>query len=595
MPYVIKQKKCTQADGDSGTHTLSYTDGEGTKRDNCHTSEQNAEDQIAAIEGGPLDETDPMMFGGGGFADEEEYDGGISEIRALIRMALHEQAFGVEGVKTKSGVREQIGSIASSLFPGNEVGRVAGDKNHVRIHTETLFDSDNNIQSDAAKKIVSSLVKVPEANLSVSVGSDDRLSQRYRFQEVSWSDSSGNPQSLKIIFAGKAGTGIRGGGYQYEQELVDNFSQCVDGICYQNTDTKGVDVMLKLPSGGEVEVEVKKQNAKFGQPTLVYSFTAPRGFSPSSTTRSVENAELTAGLLNSTAARRMLSGWMDDVRKAYLLSMKNAGEQRPSMTEYSTQVTPTIYGDKRTKTGMWAYPKMKQSVRGIPASPEFIIEYYKNKKADYIQIQGKGLYHIGSANPIGFGSGDLPAIPTFESAIATAAATVDAEILTSGGNKVLRGTGVLDMSGLQSSPVTLDDMETIKRVVKAIQSQKVDESVRSFIREALIFEELTGRDKDEIKRIARKEAEKIASKKEIEKVFQKKFDTELKKALGNSFFGTPGKINKFVKDEIAKEIKAMFNDKVTQNQIADLTKAVMKKLYRELSFSSVQIMDRIKL
>jgi uncharacterized membrane protein YheB (UPF0754 family) len=111
----------------------------------------------------------------------------------------------------------------------------------------------------------------------------------------------------------------------------------------------------------------------------------------------------------------------------------------------------------------------------------------------------------------------------------------------------------------------------------------------------LLLEELTGRDKDEIKRIARKEAEKIASKKEIEKVFQKKFDSELKRALGASWIGTPGKINKFVQDAIAKEIKTMFNDKITQNQIADLSKAVIKKLYRQLSFSSVQIIDRIKL
>jgi len=119
--------------------------------------------------------------------------------------------------------------------------------------------------------------------------------------------------------------------------------------------------------------------------------------------------------------------------------------------------------------------------------------------------------------------------------------------------------------------------------------------VRAAIRESLLIEELTGRDKEEIRKIAKKEAEKIASRKEIEKVFKRQFDKELKKALGNSFFGTPGKINKFVKDEIAKEIRVMFNDKMTKNQIADLTKAVMKKLYRELSFSSVQIMDRIKL
>ena len=53
--------------------------------------------------------------------------------------------------------------------------------------------------------------------------------------------------------------------------------------------------------------------------------------------------------------------------------------------------------------------------------------------------------------------------------------------------------------------------------------------------------------------------------------------------------------NKFVKTAIQKEIETMFKDKVTQNQIGEITKAVIKKLYRELSYSSVHIVDRIKL
>ena len=69
----------------------------------------------------------------------------------------------------------------------------------------------------------------------------------------------------------------------------------------------------------------------------------------------------------------------------------------------------------------------------------------------------------------------------------------------------------------------------------------------------------------------------------------------LKKSLGVSFIGTPGKINKFVSDTIKKEIETMFKGKETQEQVAEITKNVMKKLYRELSFSSVQVIDRIKM
>lgn len=111
----------------------------------------------------------------------------------------------------------------------------------------------------------------------------------------------------------------------------------------------------------------------------------------------------------------------------------------------------------------------------------------------------------------------------------------------------------------------------------------------------LIVEELTGADKSEIKRMIAKEIEGASNKRETKKIFQAEFSRELKKALGTSFIGEPGKINKFVKTAIQKEIEAMFKDKVTQNQIGEITKAVIKKLYRELSYSSVHIVDRIKL
>ena len=91
MPYNIDKKKCKQSDGDSGTHVLSYTDGEGKDHDNCHTSKKGAQGQIAAIEGDNLAETDDMVFGGGGFAadDEGEDDEGLEE--ALLRQWVREK------------------------------------------------------------------------------------------------------------------------------------------------------------------------------------------------------------------------------------------------------------------------------------------------------------------------------------------------------------------------------------------------------------------------------------------------------------------------------------------------------------------------
>ena len=50
MPYTIKKQKCNQADGDSGSWTLSYTDKKGKRHRICHTSKEKAKGQIAAIE-----------------------------------------------------------------------------------------------------------------------------------------------------------------------------------------------------------------------------------------------------------------------------------------------------------------------------------------------------------------------------------------------------------------------------------------------------------------------------------------------------------------------------------------------------------------
>jgi len=93
-----------------------------------------------------------------------------------------------------------------------------------------------------------------------------------------------------------------------------------------------------------------------------------------------------------------------------------------------------------------------------------------------------------------------------------------------------------------------------------------ESSLRSLIRESLVLEELTKTDKKEIEKIARKQA-----KKEIDKV------------VGTSLEKT-----------IQKEVEKTLKNKATKNEIADITKAVMKKFYKDLSFGSAQVIDRIK-
>ena len=134
-----------------------------------------------------------------------------------------------------------------------------------------------------------------------------------------------------------------------------------------------------------------------------------------------------------------------------------------------------------------------------------------------------------------------------------------------------------------------------KSQVRLMETRRYARSQVGLLKERLLIEDFTGSDRSEIKRMIKKEIEGTANKREIEKAFNKKFDKELKKALGTSFLGTPGKINKFVVDQIYDEVNKWLADTATRNEIAEITKQVIIKLYRELSFSSPTIINRIKI
>ncbi len=125
--------------------------------------------------------------------------------------------------------------------------------------------------------------------------------------------------------------------------------------------------------------------------------------------------------------------------------------------------------------------------------------------------------------------------------------------------------------------------------------KNVDKSlIKSYIQQ-LLKEELTKSDKKEIEKIARRQAKlSMITKKEIEKITKTQIEKEIKAALGTSFMGVKGDINKFVSDTAKEESEKWLDDRVAKEKIIDITKAVMKKLYKDLAVSSPHIIDRIK-
>jgi hypothetical protein len=107
----------------------------------------------------------------------------------------------------------------------------------------------------------------------------------------------------------------------------------------------------------------------------------------------------------------------------------------------------------------------------------------------------------------------------------------------------------------------------------------------------LIAEELT---KTDVEKIAKSAIEKDRA--EQKRIIKKEIESELKSSLGTSFFGNPGKVRKAIEEIVQDELSRSFGGGgKMKDQVADITKAVLKKMYREISHSYNPVIDRIRI
>ena len=124
---------------------------------------------------------------------------------------------------------------------------------------------------------------------------------------------------------------------------------------------------------------------------------------------------------------------------------------------------------------------------------------------------------------------------------------------------------------------------------KALGSVLINE-LRQTIRNILL-EELT---KADVEKIAKAQIDNDRA--EQKRIIKKEIESELKSSLGTSFFGNPGKVRKaieeIVRDELSRE---MGRGGKMEAEVAEITKAVLKKMYREISHSYNPVIDRIRI
>lgn len=100
---------------------------------------------------------------------------------------------------------------------------------------------------------------------------------------------------------------------------------------------------------------------------------------------------------------------------------------------------------------------------------------------------------------------------------------------------------------------------------------------------ALIREALTSTDKRDIEAIAKKQAKKH---------FDKFISSAIEDEIGRSYFGTRGKINKFVDSAITDRFKNAKNDKDFDDAVIKVSKRVLKALY-DMHFKRNNLIDNM--
>lgn len=346
-------------------------------------------------------------------------------------------------IMSNKQISDRLASSMKNLADVSHIdckGPESKDGEHCRIF---LNDLKGKTDSDL-KKLARDAVKIAFGGRPTVTNIGKIHSGRFDTYQVEDSDGA---YSYNIVFSGGLTSGQRGGGYAYEGEVKKLLG--VGGTQAEDVkaDTTLSDVFVKTKSGATIGIEVKGAGAKFGQPTLQYSYKDGQFLVPPAS-RSSKNAQLVVDILNSSTDSKLTS-WLNKLRIAW-----NKIHPEAKMSLLSTQIQSEDWDE------MLSSPGLTQSGPSVPFELDQIVTYYAKKKASYIQIQGKGLYAFNDVLDLG--------VTPFVAAAKNLNAFIKPEILLSGGNKVLRASISLNYATLAKSNMDLADPVDAKKFSKVL-------------------------------------------------------------------------------------------------------------------------------
>lgn len=370
-------------------------------------------------------------------------------LREYIVSILTEKSDVVPGIQTNSQIEDQIVAAAKSLN--------LADVSHAKCKGSVMNGGDSHCRiflNDLKDKTDSDFMKIAKGTIRSAFGGRPTVVNIGRVHSKSFdtyevSDPT-RGYTFNIVFSGGLTTGQRGGGYAYEGEVKKLLG--IGGTQAEDVgaDTTLSDVYVKTKTGKNIGIEVKGAGAKFGQPTIQYNYLTREFFVPP-TSRSSANAKLVVDILNSPNLDDdgQMSSWLRRLAGAW-----NKLHPEEKMNILGTQIKPADWD------AMMALGGIKQSGPNVILPIYEIVKYYRKKKAHYIQIQGKGLYAFNDVLELG--------VTSFIEAASNLNAFIKPEMLTSGGNKVLRASISMNYTTLLNSNMDLADPTDAKKFAKAL-------------------------------------------------------------------------------------------------------------------------------
>ena len=660
MPYKINKKSCKQSDGDSGSYVLSYTDKKGKKHNNCHTSKKKAQGQIAAIEGPrevdegdsmscespmegdekaeeTLEETDDMVFGGGG-AEADQEDDELEE--ALLRQWVREKFLYEQSEKRPPSWAKIARGVLADINQGPiqyEMQASEKRRSSVRLLVPGLDpEKTKDVSAELEKHgedIVSALTAAGYVDRSGGRPAKVRSSVSGKYPSLALQKPDGT-NFYVVLNPGFRLTGGGGNAGPGETELFeindespvfqkfaqeDGMTFDFDGFQIENVTAVSKPASIK-GGGGEAksDIDLQTKNGLIRLSLKEPRFPTYEGLSDARLNNYPGFKEISDCAKQQLAVHLLEAGTVPTVieqtSELIIIELERTGE--PAFELPEEQQIQAVYGTKATG-GPVDY------VVSVPSVAEWSIP-----DANTPVVNWTG-YKFVAKNPASSFPGELPLFPEGATPVILFRTANDGRAATavlegSGGKEIRvkitntraavipleqrRAAEVLGPADACPPPAVVDGLfDQISTMPELVG----ESALRSYIREKLLLEDLTRADRTEIARIFKKELEKSSAAKKIirkeveaydkktlpalvDKAFKKNFDKELKKALGVSFFGTPGKINKFVVDEIHDEVEKILGDKATREMVVQICKDVIIKLYRELSFTYKPVIQRLK-